>query len=115
MPSVSREEFELMVGDALDLIPQHLLDSMDNVIIQVVDEPPDGRHILGLYEGTPLTERGEGWHFTVPDVISIYQGPLQRRSVNMADLRHEINVTVIHEVAHHFGIDDDRLDELGWG
>lgn len=115
MTEVSRDVFEQMVGEALDLIPQELLDAMDNVIIRVVDEPPAGRHILGLYEGTPLTQRGEGWQFTTPDVISIYQGPLQRRSVNLVDLRKEINITVIHEVAHHFGIDDDRLDELGWG
>ncbi len=110
-------EFEQAVGDALDLIPDELARLMSNVAVLVVDEPADGEpQLLGLYEGTPLTERDGWWDAgSLPDRITVYQGPLTRLCADRDELLDEIAVTVVHEVAHHFGIDDARLHELGWG
>ena len=110
------EEFELAVGDALDAVPAELLDLMDNVVFLVDDEPPAGEpDLLGLYDGTPLTERGDAWATgSLPDRITIFRGPLQRMCQSREELLEEIAVTVVHEIAHHFGIGDDRLHELGW-
>ena len=110
------EEFELAVGDALDAVPAELLDLMDNVVFLVDDEPPAGEpDLLGLYDGTPLTERGDAWAAgSLPDRITIFRGPLQRMCESREELLEEIAVTVVHEIAHHFGIGDDRLHELGW-
>ncbi len=111
------EEFEVAVGDALDLIPDELARLMSNVAVLVADEPPQGeQELLGLYEGTPLTQRDGWWDAgSLPDRITIFKGPLTRLYDDREDLLDEIAVTVVHEVAHHFGIDDDRLHELGWG
>ena len=123
---LSDEEFEAAVGDALDTIPGELADQMDNVVVLVRDEPEpelltaddyneDGLPtLLGLYDGIPLTERDDAWSVVLPDRILIFKGPLERWCANREELTAEIGVTVIHEVAHHFGIDDDRLHELGW-
>ena len=110
------EEFEEAVGEALDLIPHELTRLMSNVAILVDDEPPaDEPDLLGLYEGVPLTERDGWWDAgSLPDRITIFKGPLTRLCDTREDLRDEIAVTVVHEVAHHFGISDDRLHELGW-
>jgi predicted Zn-dependent protease with MMP-like domain len=110
------EEFEEAVGEALDLIPDELTRLMSNVAILVDDEPPaDEPDLLGLYEGVPLTERDGWWDAgSLPDRITIFKGPLTRLCDTREDLRDEIAVTVVHEVAHHFGISDDRLHELGW-
>jgi predicted Zn-dependent protease with MMP-like domain len=117
---MSDEEFEAAVGDALDLIPEELARLMSNVAVLVDDEPEPGEpgapELLGLYEGTPLTERDGWWDAgSLPDRITVYKGPLTRLSADREELLDEIAVTVVHEVAHHFGIDDDRLHELGWG
>lgn len=116
MVDMSREDFEIAVGDALDLIPQELMDQVDNCVILVEEEPPDDvdPDTLGLYDGTPITERDNWWGGVLPDRIFIYRGPLSRMCESEEELVEEITVTVIHEVAHHFGIDDDRLHELGW-
>ena len=123
---LSDEEFEAAVGDALDTIPGELADQMDNVVILVRDEPEpelltaddydeDGLPtLLGLYDGVPLTERDDAWSVVLPDRILIFKGPLERWCSNREELTAEIGVTVLHEIAHHFGIDDDRLHELGW-
>lgn len=113
---LSDEEFEAAVGDALDLIPDELATLMSNVAVLVESEPAsDEPDLLGLYEGTPLTERDAWWGAgSLPDRITIYQGPLQRYCRDREELLDEIAVTVVHEVAHHFGVDDDRLHELGW-
>jgi len=123
---LSDEEFEAAVGDALDTIPGELADQMDNVVILVRDEPEpelltaddydEGGlpTLLGLYDGVPLTERDDAWSVVLPDRILIFKGPLERWCSNREELSAEIGVTVIHEIAHHFGIDDDRLHELGW-
>ncbi|PPB48364.1 hypothetical protein C4K88_15010 [Arthrobacter pityocampae] len=95
---------------------------MTNVVIFVVEEyephpgEPSDTELLGLYEGTPLTERDSWWDAgSLPDRISIFRGPLMRLCDSREELVEEILVTVVHEIAHHFGIDDDRLHQLGWG
>jgi predicted Zn-dependent protease with MMP-like domain len=110
-------EFELAVGDALDEVPPELMRLLDNVVFLVEDEPPaDEPELLGIYDGTPLTERGDAWAAgSLPDRITIFRGPLQRMCDDRDELLDEIAVTVVHEIAHHFGIDDERLHELGWG
>ena len=120
---MSEEDFERAVQDALDRIPADLLDAMDNVVVLVQDEPEqqtqedeqDGSALLGLYLGVPLTERDGGWSGMLPDRILIFKGPLERCCEDREELVEQVAVTVIHEVAHHFGIDDERLHELGWG
>ena len=114
---LSEAEFEEAVGDALDSIPQELARAMDNVVVLVEQEPPpDDPDLLGVYDGTPLTERDSWWAAgALPDRITIFKGPLERMCQSRDELREEIAVTVVHEVAHHFGLDDDQLHELGWG
>jgi predicted Zn-dependent protease with MMP-like domain len=113
---LTREEFEEAVGAALDEVPPELLRLMDNVVIFIEDEPPpEDPDLLGLYDGTPLTERGDAWAAgAMPDRIIIYRGPLSRMCEDRDELLDEIAITVVHEIAHHFGIDDARLHELGW-
>ena len=113
---MTREEFEELVGEALDRIPPELATLMDNVAVFVEDEPdPSGPELLGLYEGTPLTERGEWYAGVLPDRITVYRGPILRMCDTAERVAAEIEVTVVHEIAHHFGIDDDRLHALGYG
>jgi predicted Zn-dependent protease with MMP-like domain len=112
---VSAEEFEDLVGQALDTIPARLAHAMQNVVVLVEPEPPDDDpDLLGLYEGVPLTER-DGWYAGVlPDRITIFRGPVLRLCSTYAEVVEEVRVTVVHEVAHHFGIDDDELHDLGY-
>lgn len=113
---MTRDRFEELVSEALDRIPPELTRVMDNVAVFVEDEPSaDDPELLGLYEGTPLTERGEWYAGVLPDRISIYMGPTLRYCETADEVVHEVAVTVVHEVAHHFGIEDTRLHELGWG
>jgi predicted Zn-dependent protease with MMP-like domain len=116
MVEMSREEFEEAVGDALDLVPEGLAALIDNVVVLVEEEPsPDEPDLLGLYEGTPVTERDGWWAAgSLPDRITIYRGPTLRMCEDVQDVVDEVAVTVVHEIAHYFGIDDDRLHELGW-
>ena len=116
MVEMGTTEFEEAVGDALDAVPPELMRLLDNVVFFVEDEPPaHDPDLLGIYDGTPLTDRGDGWAGALPDRITIYRGPLTRMCEDREDLLDEIAVTVVHEIAHHFGIDDARLHELGWG
>lgn len=117
MVELSREEFEDAVGDALDGIPGQLAKAMDNVVVLVEDEPPAefGPDLLGLYEGTPLTERGTWWAAgALPDRITIFRNPTLAICADRDEVVAEVKITVVHEIAHHFGIDDARLHELGW-
>jgi predicted Zn-dependent protease with MMP-like domain len=108
--------FERAVSEALDLLPPDMAALMDNVAVFVADEPPDEVEpgTLGLYEGTPLTERGDGWAGSLPDRITIFRLPILEMCGDDEEVRDEVLVTVVHEIAHHVGIDDDRLHELGW-
>ena len=109
-------EFDDLVADALDRIPAPLTALMDNVVVLVEDEPPpDDPTLLGLYVGTPLTERDSGYTFRPPDQVFVYRGPLLRMCADPDELADEIEVTVVHEIAHHFGIDDEQLHAWGWG
>jgi predicted Zn-dependent protease with MMP-like domain len=112
---MSRERFEELVGEALDEVPAQLLNLMDNVVVLVEDDPPEGESLLGLYEGHSLTTRGWNYSGVLPDRITIYRNPTLRICDSEDDVVEEVAVTVVHEIAHHFGIDDDRLHELGWG
>ncbi len=108
-------DFETHVRRALDSLPAELRRAMSNVEIVIEDENSEDPDLLGLYTGIPLTERDSGYAGALPDKIEIYRLPLEDEfGDDPALLEDEIRVTVIHELAHHFGIDDDRLDELGW-
>jgi len=112
---MSRERFEELVGEALDEVPVELLSMMSNVVVLVEDRPPDGSDdLLGLYEGTALTDRGWDYAGVLPDRITIYRLPTLRICESETDVIDEVAITVVHEIAHHFGIDDHRLHELGW-
>lgn len=113
---MSVERFEELVSDALDTVPDGLIRLLDNVVILVADESPAGEpELLGLYEGYALTSRGSDYGGVLPDRIMIYRNPILRMCSSEAEVVHEVGVTVVHEIAHHFGIDDARLHELGWG
>lgn len=112
---LDREAFEELVEEALDQIPGEIAALVENVVVLVEDDPPPGdRGLLGLYEGVSLTDRG-ATHTGLPDRITIYRRPLLDLCSDLDQLRREVRVTVVHEVAHHFGIDDRRLHELGYG
>lgn len=118
MLHIDAVEFEELVGEALDTIPAQLADLMDNVVILQEDEAPeDDPELLGLYEGIPLVERTVSYVGAdlLPDTITIFRLPILRICETHEDVVREVRVTVVHEIAHHFGIDDDRLHELGWG
>jgi predicted Zn-dependent protease with MMP-like domain len=108
-------DFDAVVRRALDSLPSDLRESMSNVEIVVEDENPEDPDLFGLYVGIPLTERDSAYAGVLPDKIEIYRLPLEEEfGHDAALLEEEIRITVLHELAHHFGIDDDRLDELGW-
>jgi predicted Zn-dependent protease with MMP-like domain len=113
---VPRDQFEELVADALDQIPPDLARLITNCVVLVEDDvPPGADPLLGLYEGTPLTERGSWYGGVLPDRITIYRLPILRICHTLDDVVEEVLVTVVHEIAHHFGIDDETLHELGWG
>ncbi|MCP2262287.1 putative Zn-dependent protease, minimal metalloprotease (MMP)-like domain [Streptoalloteichus tenebrarius] len=112
---MTRSRFEELVADALDLIPEELAAAMRNVVVLVEDRHPDEPDLLGLYEGIALTERDSHYGGVLPDRIFVYREPLLAMCEDEEELVDEIAITVVHEVAHHFGIDDERLHELGWG
>lgn len=112
---LSRREFEELVADALDEIPAEFTATMDNVVVLVEDSNPDEPNLLGLYQGIALTERMSDYGGVLPDTITIYQGPIQAVCETEDDVVREVAVTVVHEIGHHFGMDEDALHELGWG
>jgi predicted Zn-dependent protease with MMP-like domain len=117
------QDFYELVERALEELPPELMKLLDNVAI-VVDDWPDystplvsgesNGVLYGLYEGVPLTERGAGYHGFLPDKITIFRRPLER-DFRREELEEQVRITVVHEIAHHFGFDEDRLEELGWG
>jgi predicted Zn-dependent protease with MMP-like domain len=107
------DPFEEAIDDALSSLPADLRAAMSNVEIVVEDEPPDGQPLLGLYRGVPLPRRSSTYSGVLPDKISIFGGPITRLAAGDADrLRREVSHVVLHEIAHHFGISDERLIEL---
>jgi predicted Zn-dependent protease with MMP-like domain len=113
---ISAEEFDALVDAALDGIPDELAGLVQNLVVLVEDEPPEGEpdDLLGLYDGVALTERDGGYHPPLPDRIFLFRGPLTDMCEDLEELVDEIRITVVHEVAHHFGIDDERLHDLGY-
>jgi predicted Zn-dependent protease with MMP-like domain len=110
---ISEDAFEQLVGEALDTLPDELLALLDNVVILVEDEHPE-EDLLGLYDGVPHTERDDYGGLTLPDRITLYRLALCDYADDLDMLGDEVLVTVVHELAHHFGIEDERLAELGW-
>ncbi|GAB2565150.1 metallopeptidase family protein [Kribbella endophytica] len=116
MIEMSRADFEVLVAEALDEVPPELAGLIDNVAVFVEDDaPPSDPDLLGIYEGIPLTERGNWYGGVLPDRITIYRNPTLAICETVEDVVDEVNITVVHEIAHHFGIDDARLHELGYG
>jgi predicted Zn-dependent protease with MMP-like domain len=114
MVTMSVEQFEQLVADALDGIPAELGAAMENVAVMVDDHSPPGR-LLGLYQGVPLTSRGAHYSATTPDRITIFMATICRACQTQEEVVDTVRRVVIHEVGHHFGIGDRRLEELGWG
>ena len=115
MLDIPPERFEDLVADALDEIPDDLARLMDNLVFVVEDDVEPGTEpLLGLYEGIPLTERGQWYAGALPDRITVYRLPILAICDTEEDVVDEVHITVVHEIAHHFGIDDDRLHELGY-
>jgi len=120
---VRTQDFYELVESALEGLPPELAELLDNVAIVVEDWPEYSTPLApgkaddvlyGLYEGVPLTERTAGYHGFLPDKITIFRGPLER-DFRHEELEEQVRVTVVHEIAHHFGLDEDRIAELGWG
>jgi predicted Zn-dependent protease with MMP-like domain len=112
---MSPQRFDELVSDALDLIPADLTGAIDNAVVLVESRHPEVPDLLGLYEGIALTERDSTYSGALPDTITIYRDALLDICDTEQDVVDEVAITVIHEIAHHFGIDDERLHELGWG
>jgi predicted Zn-dependent protease with MMP-like domain len=112
---MTRRRFEELVGEALDLIPAELAAAMDNVVVLVEDRNEGDPELLGLYEGVALTERTSDYAGVLPDRITVYREALLDVCDDEDDVVEEVAVTVVHEVAHHFGIDEETLHRLGWG
>ncbi|MGK2927010.1 MAG: metallopeptidase family protein [Lysobacterales bacterium] len=113
-------EFKAIVQQAMDSLPDWVHQALEHIEIRVTDEPgeecePGEDDLLGLYVGTPLTERSLDDIVTEPDIIYVYRLPHLELELPPDELREEIATTLIHEIAHYFGIDDDHLDEIGWG
>jgi predicted Zn-dependent protease with MMP-like domain len=105
--------FDDHVRAALDELPPHIGAALKNVAVVVEDENPDDPDLLGLYHGVPLPERGDEAGM-LPDKISIYRIPLEESFPDPSELREEIRITVLHELAHYFGLDEDRIADLGY-
>ena len=112
---MDRDEFEAVVDDVMDRIPEWVVEQLDNLHIVVEEHPPrELKGSLGVYEGVSLPERSADYWGALPDRIVIFRQPHLRLRLGQAELKKEIRTTVLHEIAHHIGIDDDRLAELGW-
>lgn len=119
-----RRQFDALVDEALASLPAYFQEKMDNVVVLVKTRPTRddlrragvsaGYTLLGLYSGIPLTQRTSGYNLVAPDTITLFQGPIEAAAGDeLAEIREQVRHTVIHELAHHFGISDDRLRELG--
>ena len=116
MHDIDAEQFEALVVAELDLLPDDMIDGLENVVFVVEDRPEDGSlDLLGLYDGVALTERGQYGFGEMPDRIVLYREPLLELVDDLDELTEQIHVTLVHEIAHFYGIDDTRLHELCWG
>ncbi|MEO7006996.1 MAG: metallopeptidase family protein [Terrimesophilobacter sp.] len=116
MEDMTAEAFEKLVIDELDLLPDDMVEGLENVVFVTEDRPEDGTlDTLGLYDGVALTERGEYGFGELPDRIVLYRESLLAFCEGLEELKHEIHVTLVHEIAHFYGIDDHELHTLGWG
>jgi predicted Zn-dependent protease with MMP-like domain len=112
---LTSDEFEKIVIDELDELPDEMVDGLENLVFVTEDRPEDGSlDLLGLYEGVALTERDRYGFGELPDRIVLYREPLLAVAETLEELRDEIHVTLVHEIAHYYGIDDDELHRLGW-
>jgi predicted Zn-dependent protease with MMP-like domain len=122
MQVMNDRSFEDLVSEALDSLPDEIATRMQNVEVVIEENPPReylrglprGSTLFGHYHGVPLTRRGVNYEKVLPDMITIYRRPIERYARTPEAIKEQVRRTVIHEIAHHFGIDDDRLDELGW-
>ncbi|MFC7450495.1 metallopeptidase family protein [Rhodococcus daqingensis] len=112
---MTEARFEELVSEALDLIPAELTRAIDNVVVLVEDRDPEEPGLLGLYHGIALTERDSHYGGSLPDTITIYREALLEVCDSEEQVVEEVAITVIHEVAHYFGIEEERLHQLGWG
>jgi predicted Zn-dependent protease with MMP-like domain len=116
MDALTPDEFERLVIAELDLLPDDMVDGLENLVFVTESRPEDGSlDLLGLYEGVALTERGNYGFGELPDRIVLFREPLLSVSGDLDELKDQIHVTLVHEIAHFYGIDDDELHELGWG
>ncbi|MDQ3045567.1 MAG: metallopeptidase family protein [Chloroflexota bacterium] len=121
---IRRHRFTRAVQNALQDLPPAIQFMLNNVEVVIADEPSDedmedtgpdaANELFGLYQGIPLTERGSDYSMVLPDKITLFRGPLERSFDDPREIAEQVRITVIHEIAHHFGIDEDRLDELGY-
>lgn len=115
MDSITDDEFEILVVEQLDLLPDEMVDGLDNLVFVVEARPEDGSlDLLGLYDGIALSERGHYGYGELPDRIVLYREPLLDIAEDREDLKDQIHVTLVHEIAHFYGINDEQLHELGW-
>lgn len=112
--AMSEQRFAELVEDALDLLPEQFASAMNNVVVLIEERNPDDDSILGLYEGIALPDRDSNYVGQLPDRILIYRDALLQACASEQDVVDEVATTVVHEIAHHFGIDDERLHQLGW-
>ncbi|MBK0421055.1 metallopeptidase family protein [Leucobacter sp. CSA2] len=115
MLEMSHEEFESLVADGLDSLSDEMMSQLDNVIFLVEDHPEDGSDLLGVYEGYSLQDRGAYGFGEEPDRIILFRENLLAHCEDREELVREIRVTLVHEIAHFFGITEERIHELGWG
>lgn len=114
-PDLDAEAFEALVVEELDRLPDEMVDGLENVVFVVEDRPENGSlDTLGLYDGIALTERGRYGYGELPDRIILYREPLLDIAEDLEHLREEIHVTLVHEIAHYYGIEHDELERLGW-
>jgi predicted Zn-dependent protease with MMP-like domain len=115
MDDLTAEEFEKLVVDELDQLPDDMVEGLENVVFVTEDRPEDGSlDLLGLYDGVALTDRGQYGFGELPDRIILYREPLLAMCENLDELKDQIHITLVHEIAHFYGIDDHHLHELGW-
>ncbi|TAM70214.1 MAG: metallopeptidase family protein [Microbacteriaceae bacterium] len=113
---MSADEFEKLVADELDALPDDMVDGIENVAFLIEDRPEDGSlNLLGLYDGIDNTHRGQYGYGEMPDRITLFREPLLSICANEQELRDQVHITLVHEIGHFFGIDDAELHALGWG